>query len=179
MDKRARNFLIGALIVILAQGSFLMVWILGSKSKTAYVRTEEVYNDFELKKELEKKLESTRQTRQLLLDSLQYRMQLLTQRFQLQGGKPDEAALAQYNLYREDFFQKQKQFEEDNQALASQYTEQIWKQLNQYVKDYGSAQGYKYIFGAQGDGALMYADDADNITAEMKMYVNNRYKGKE
>ena len=33
------------------------------------------------------------------------------------------------------------------------------------------------IFGANGDGNLMLADDAVNITEEVKGYVNERFKG--
>jgi Skp family chaperone for outer membrane proteins len=49
--------------------------------------------------------------------------------------------------------------------------------MNQYVKDFGSKYGYTYIFGADGSGFLMYSLEANNITKEVKEYINSRYKG--
>lgn len=37
--------------------------------------------------------------------------------------------------------------------------------------------GYRYIFGAEGSGVLMYADERNNITKEVIEYINARYKG--
>jgi outer membrane protein len=67
--------------------------------------------------------------------------------------------------------------EEDNQVQTKKYDEEIITQLNQYVQDYGKEMGYAYIYGNNGEGSLMYADDARVITREMIEYVNNRYKG--
>ena len=64
------------------------------------------------------------------------------------------------------------------EVMAKQYTDQIWEQLNQYIKDFGTQHKYKFIFGSRGDGNLMYAEEQDNITSEVLTYVNERYQGK-
>jgi len=35
---------------------------------------------------------------------------------------------------------------------------------------------YTYIFGATGDGGLMYAKEGLDITAEITKFVNTKYK---
>lgn len=72
---------------------------------------------------------------------------------------------------------KQQQFTEDNALLTQQYQEQISNQLNQYLKDFTAANEYDYIFGATGDGSLMGAKDAYNVTDLVLNYANQRYKG--
>jgi outer membrane protein len=73
---------------------------------------------------------------------------------------------------------KKQQFDDDNQDMSKQYTEEIMKQLNEYVRDYGKANGYTYILGAQGSGSIMSADDKNDITTTVLEYVNEKYKGK-
>lgn len=73
---------------------------------------------------------------------------------------------------------KENQFNQENQGLFDQYNEQIWKQLNQYIEDYGRDNGYDYLLGASGQGAIMYANEAQDLTKEIIFYVNNKYSGK-
>ncbi len=149
--------------------------------KTAYVELNMIYNDFQMKKELEAKLTNVQQTRKTILDSLELRLKVLSA--QLRGmAQQDKKVMAEqagrFEALREEYFTKQKMFSEDNDRTTGQYSEQIWKQINQYVKDYGKENGYAYIFGADGSGALMYGTEKENITDKLKAYVNERYQGK-
>ena len=85
--------------------------------------------------------------------------------------------LSRFTSIRESYFARQEEFEEANSVLAEEYTAQVWTQLNEYIKAYGEEEGYRYIFGATGDGSLMYAEDAVNITEEVSSYVNEHYNG--
>ena len=145
--------------------------------KIAYINTAEVYNDFALKKELESKLDDTQAKRKSILDSLKVSLQGLSMRME-KKEKPSTEEIEEFNYVRQQYIKAEQEFSEDNQALADQYSEQIWKQLNQYIADYGKEHGYKYILGANGEGVVMYADESDNITAKMMEYVNIRYGGK-
>lgn len=62
--------------------------------------------------------------------------------------------------------------------LSAQYTAESWKLINQYVSDFGKKEGIVFIYGATGDGTLMYADQAYDITEEVIQYINERYEGK-
>ncbi len=54
----------------------------------------------------------------------------------------------------------------------------IWNRLNPYIISYGKKKNYKYIFGANGTGNILYADEQENITADLIIYVNKSYNGK-
>src|SRR5574337_1394360 len=163
MEKKFRLFVIITLSALLLEGGGTFLWM-KFRRKTAYVNTEEVYNGFAMKKKLESELKQVQTIRQNELDSMRLQLDMISR--QLQTRKTDTTLSQNLEIVRTEYFRKQEQFREDNQALADKYTSQIWSQLNQYMQDYGHTQGYEYIFGANGDGALMYADDAVNITSE-------------
>ncbi|MBL0048937.1 MAG: OmpH family outer membrane protein [Bacteroidetes bacterium] len=144
--------------------------------KVGFIVIQEVYNGFEFKKEMEKKFISTKNLRQKLLDSLAFDLKLLGKKIEAQNQKNSDL-ISEYNLKREDFFQKKKVFEEDNQNLTSQYDEQILSQLNQYVKDFGKEKNYTYILGNDGNGSLMFGSENKNISKEVLEYINSKYKG--
>lgn len=151
-------------------------WSLLNKPRTGYVLVQELYNNFELKKELEKKFKSTSISRQQVLDSLQLNLQVLARRVEETQGKNDTLVML-FQRKRGEFAQMQQTLSEDNDALGQQYDNEILSQLNQYVKDFGEESGYTYIFGNDGNGSLMYAKDAENITDKVTKYINERYQG--
>jgi outer membrane protein len=149
----------------------------GGSRQVAYVRMDELYNDFALKQQLESKLKETEKARQFIVDSLKLQLRQMTTTMQALG-KIDTAMLRNYNLKQTYLQAQQAQFDQDNQVLAQQYTDQIWGQINQYTRDFGKEKGYNFIFGASGDGALMYASEGQDITLAVKNYINQRFNGK-
>jgi outer membrane protein len=151
-------------------------------SKVAYIDTEEVYNDFKLKKDLEQKLQRTQLLRQSFLDSLKVRIQILSR--QLNDPDPSikqkvkEDAKTKLEFLQQDYLYKEKTFTEDNEALTEKYTNEIWKQLNQYIKDFGTENKYEFVLGTSGQGNVMYANAEKNITKQIKEYVNSKFEGK-
>lgn len=176
MEKKYKIFIGCVVSLILLQVTITMIWV-GSKSKTAFINTETIYEKFALKQKLEDELKATQSARNILLDSLRFELDLLALEVQKPEKQADSALIRNFNALRDYYFQQQQQLQEDNDALAQQYTEQIWTQLNQYIKEYGSENDYEYIFGANGDGALMFANDAVNITDDVNNFVNERYQG--
>jgi outer membrane protein len=144
--------------------------------KLAYIELSKVFVEFQMKKELEVKLKVVREKRQSLMDSLKFELQILSKQIEEQKGK-DKDRIAVFSVKRDAYFEKQKHFEEDDANTAKMFDDQIFTQLNQYVKDYGNKNGYLIILGAEGSGALMYAKESINITEEIKKYVNERYRG--
>jgi outer membrane protein len=177
MEKKFRTFVVAAISVILLQGVITFLW-LSARPKTAYINTETVYNDFELKKKREADLKNTQNARQLLLDSLRFQLEALSVQLEQEEYKSDQALAVRFATMRDSYYARQREFEEANTALADQYTEEIWGQLNTYIKEYGEQEDLEYIFGASGDGSLMYANDAVNVTDAVNEFVNARYTGK-
>lgn len=158
-----------------------VAWNSMNKPRYAYVDLGVLYENFTLKKELESKYENIVSARKMMLDSMEIRLRNLSDRLSNHiaiASKQMEGTLAlEFEGLKQQYFSKKQNFEQDNERTKSDYSSQVWKQLNQYVKEYGKEKGYDYIFGADGSGALMYASEAENITEYMKGYLNQRYAG--
>lgn len=174
--NKFRPFIIPSAIIVSIAVSLLALFWQPGRQRVAYVQMESIYNGFELKTQLESKLKETEKARQFILDSLKLQLHQLDLTMQAMP-KVDTSLIRLYNLKQQFLNNQEEQFALDNQALAEQYTNQIWGQINQYTKDYGSERGYDYILGASGDGTLMYASDTEDITEELNAYINNRYSG--
>lgn len=146
-----------------------------SRPKLAYVNTYMIYNDFKLKKELEEKLKKTQLTRKVLLDSMRVKIQMVMLNVQSGHEKLTDEQIAKL---REAYFLKERQYQEDNDNQAQTYTDQVWKQLNEYIAQFGKEKGYDYIIGANGQGNLMYARENNDISKQLIEYVNAKYEGK-
>jgi len=161
-------------LLALVLSASLLVLFLQKRSKIAYVNIETVYNEFQMKKELEAKFENVQNMRKQILDSLKLQLSLLSK--QIQSPK-DEALMRRFEMGRQEYLAKEESFMQSNQETMSQYSSQIWKQLNQYIKTYGKEKGYAYVLGMEGKGSVLYGEDALNVTDELKAFVNNEYKG--
>lgn len=160
-------------IVIL---SFLINYFISSNytNKIAYVQLATVYDEFPMKKELESNLMKVQNARKIILDSLQIQLNSLSLSVK---SEKDIDAIRLFQVKKQEYLIKQQNFEEDNELMTQNYTSQIWKQINQYVKDYGTQNEYTFILGADGSGNLMYSDDKKDITKEVSLYINERYAG--
>jgi len=167
-------YVVAFLILIL----FVLVGYLfitsGKKTEIVYVELESVYNNFDMKKELETKLTNVQQMRKSILDSMKIKLNA----FSMSIKSPKEVkAIQDFQIRKQEYLAKKQNFDEDNQNTTQAYTAQIWKQINQYAKDYGKSHEYTVILGGDGEGTLMYADETKNITTEIIKYINERYKG--
>ncbi len=173
MQIKSTVFVLSALVILL---SGFVIYEKINQPKTGYIIIGEVFNEFQLKKDLEKKFKTTAQTRKLILDSLEFQLNVLSKKIQDEQGK-DRKNIDVFQIKRDDFLRKKKQFEEENIALTNEYDQQIIKQLNQYTKDYGKEHGYTYIFGTDGNGSLMYGSENKNINKEIVTFINKKYLG--
>lgn len=160
-------------LVLIASVAFCIAWTVSHSKKVAYVNTTLLYDGFKLKKELEEKYSKVQLARQNLLDSIKFRIQYIS----VKGAAITEQEKMQVNELQRSYLYKEKEFADDNDATARQYSDQIWKQINQYVDDYGKKYGYDLILGATGQGNIMFAKQDDDITKDVSEYINRRYSG--
>ncbi len=176
--QRNLVILFSALIIALTGA---VLYLYSSHPKIGYVNLNKVYNDFELKKELDKKLTEVQQFRKNNLDSMELNLKVMSNQIQQLQGKIDkkifEEQVVEFQTKRQDFLDRQQKFMEDNDAMTSQYMDQIWKQINQFVGDYGKEKGYQSITSGDGTGSVMFASPEIDITTEVAQYINTRYKG--
>lgn len=165
-----------AIALTLVCGIGFGFYVLNGKTKTiAYVNIESVYNEFPLKKELEKKLDRIQVINQAQLDSIKLNIQLI--RVQVEQDKNPET-IAKAEALQRMYFRKEQEINERNAVAAKQFTDQIWQQIGQYVKDYGETHPYDVILSDDENRRnVLYANASTDITAEVKTYINNRYNG--
>lgn len=164
-------------LILLLAGS--VAWIVIKEYRQpryGYVVITDLYNGFDMKKEMEKKYMSAKSSREKILDSLELELKLISSRIRNENEKNRET-IAAFDTKRDEYLERKKTYEEDNNALSKKYDGEILTQLNQYVKNYGEENGYTYIFGSDGNGSLMFAADAQNITKDVCSYINLQYKG--
>lgn len=131
-------------------------------AKSGFIVNQIVFEQFNGKKEMERKLEILLENDRKWIDSLEniYR-----------GVKMDENTSSMYNEKLSEINVKEKEF-------SARYTNTIWTQINQYIGDYGKDNEYDFIYGATGNGSLMYGNEAKNLTNEVVIYMNKKYEGK-
>ncbi len=159
------------LLVLLV--AFAVFWSSFNSKKIAYVNTISVYDGFKMKKELEDKYKKVQLTRQNLLDSIRFKIEYIS----VKGKDLTDSDRSQINELQRSYLYKEKEFNSNNEATGQQYTEQIWKQINQYLEDYGKENNYDIIFGANGQGNIMFAKEGDDITKDVSEYINKKYSG--
>ena len=166
-----------AIVVSLVLSTLVGFYLFKTKP-AAWVELPKVFNDFEYKKELEKNYIKSEEARKKILDSLELELQVMYKGFELKRDKEiPETTKAEFQVKRENFLRKKEQFQQDDAQMKSEFNSQIYKQLSQYVKDYGKEKGYSIVLGAEGSGVILYGNEENNITEEVLQYINNKYKG--
>jgi outer membrane protein len=149
-------------------------------TKTAYIEIKKVFNGFQMKTELENKYKQTQKGRDKILDSLSFNLKILSKHLNEQKntkGGVNKDELYQFEYNREEYLKLKNQYQEDNAALSQKYDSQILAQLTQYVIEFGKKNNYDIILGADGNGSLMYSKEVYNISDEVIIFINNKYKG--
>lgn len=171
--ERKHHLIYGSALLLLAAA--LLIVVLRPGQKFGYIEVGKVVENFTMKKELEARMTSTQQQRKFILDSMEVRLRGVAAGIAPQTKETDPQVQA-FKRDRDQYLALKQRYDEDNKALEEQLNVQLFNQLNQYVRDYGKENGYSYIFGAEGSGSMMYAQESQDLTQTMTTYINARYK---
>ncbi len=159
----------------------LTIYQMNRDQKFVIVDLAQLYNGFEMKKQLEGQMTNVVDVRQKTLDSLELSLNILSRTIQSMDPEANKEAYDskanEFEVRRQQYMSQQSAITQDNEAMQNQYNEQIWKQLNQYVEDYGKANGIECIIGGDGSGNVMYTETGLDLTDEVVVYCNERYQG--
>jgi len=147
-------------------------------SDIVFVQNMKLYSEFDLALELDAELQEFSKSRTRELDSLTLSLENMTSELEQMEEIPVEAYQA-YNDLRNAVMFREKNFEEELIVKSQEYDQQIWERLNGYVKNYAEEKEYSIVLGASGNGNLMYAKDALDITEDLITYCNKQYSGTE
>lgn len=140
--------------------------------KIAYVDAQQLFEAFDGKKELEARLESASSQRQQVLDSMGLQLRALQT-----VANPTDDDKRRFTVLQTNYQRLNQEYQGRYQTESEDYTAAIWKQISQYTREYGEANGYDYIYGIAGTGSLMYGKPNDNITPLVIEYINAKYAG--
>lgn len=141
--------------------SLAFLYFFNRPGKTGFFYNQEVFAEFEGTVSLQKKLQDIKRADSKYLDSV---------RNLVLAGRSD---LSNFLQLRANDFARQEE------ELNDQYTKEIWEFLNTSIKEYGALNDYEYIFGATGNGSLMYAAESNDLSKEILMFANSKYRGQE
>lgn len=164
--------IVSLLSLFYQQNSSKQVYVDVNKLLDGYKRTKVVRSEFKKKADvLKSNVDSLvgdwqKELKLYEKERTKYTKKELQLKQELLGNKQQ-----QINNYQQ-AIQKQIQ-EEDKKA-----TQTVINDINDYVKEYGKKKGYKIIFGAGGNGNIMYADKSADLTEEVLNGLNAEYEGK-
>lgn len=137
-----------------------------SKGNIVYMDSFKVFEEFQMKKDYDVKLESDLKNEIAQLDSLSK---------SIENKSKSLDTLGLYKLRTEYYFIEQN-YNNKFQELSQQYTREVNSRLNEYVKDYSKKHSYDFVLGNSGQGTIMYADSSKNITESLIKYINEVYE---
>ncbi|MBQ4822483.1 OmpH family outer membrane protein [Aquimarina sp. MMG016] len=138
-----------------------------SNSNIVYVDNVELFNGFNMSKDLGKinKDKITKQKKKL--DSLYTIYSILKEQ-----KNEEKSTELETQLRSED-----QELRKMNEYFSKDLSQKVWNRLNQYIKEYGEANEYKIVLGTQGNGNVMFAEEGINITEDILIYANHKYEG--
>lgn len=170
MNRFQRYTFIITLFFFLFIGGLLLYNVLTTK-KLAYVDTITLFENCKMKKELYFLLEQKKKEYDLRLDSVY--SAITGQKMEDRKDTiftPHENADATY-------FMERKKVEEEMLENINRSNEQIWTFINQNVSEYSKLNKIDYLFGANGQGNIMYANEEENITKAILKFIDDKYEG--
>lgn len=141
-----------------------------TRDKIAFIDYNEVYNNCELKKDLEKELQRVTNMRKSSLDSLQLQLNFLSN--QVKSNTGGQAKLTEFEDMKNMYMNLEQQYKEENVRLKESYFGQIRNDISEKIKQFADANGYDFVFSLMGDGALQYGSEGKDITKDFQAFLN-------
>ena len=133
--------------------------------KIGFIENVKVFEEFEMKKDYDAKIQANLKSEIKILDSLQ----ILSNKMEIQGN------LELFKSVTQEYYQKQEQYNQLFQNLSSKYTQEVNSRLNEYIKDFSNEKDFDIILGSGGEGNVMFTKEKYNITDELIKYINKKY----
>jgi len=177
MNKLALPISIIALIVSVASFFYLQ-----SSSELVYVDVNKLLDGYKRTKIVKAEFDEKAKTMKANVDSLvsDWQKELKTYEKERSSFSKKELELKQQLLSN-----KQQQINNYQQAVQKQLQEEdkkvtqtVINDINDFVKEYGKKNGYKVIFGATGNGTIMYGETAADLTDKVLDQLNAEFEGK-
>jgi outer membrane protein len=166
------------LLSLLVVGVFALTAVTFIKNKPAnvvYVNMDELFNGFQMKKELENDFISRSNQIQKRIETLQIKITNFKEEV---NQKISANYVDSLNRANTQLSELNRQFQEEYMPLKEQYDAQIQNQLLNYMKEFGRANDYDLVITNLNGSTVIFGSDDVNVTAEALEFVNQKYAGK-
>lgn len=179
IEKKSMTAKIPRWLLVLVLLNFMAITVLTilvftNQKKTAFVDLGKLYEGFEMSKQMQTEFQSINFKYKNTLDSLALEIQSLEGALNIEYNKTLDEKIQQKKM---NYYQVEENMQVKLEEIKTKGDEQIWQQINSYTQEYGKENGYDYIYGGNGSGSLMYANDAKDISSDVLKYINQKYLG--
>jgi len=148
--------------------------------KIGFVDNSKLINEYQEKIDIQDKLQAKIKTYEAKRDSIRQAFQLEINEAELKSRKMSQAdlqKLSQELQQKDQIIAQRDQFEQQQIAQESQaQNDSLIKKVRNFVKDYGTKNGYDFILGSNEAGSVMYGNEASDLTQEILDALNASYK---
>ena len=148
--------------------SLLLVYLFNNYSdketgNMPYVSMSILYEESDISKKFKQDLNQVEQASNAKLIELQK---------ELKQAKQSGIATVDLDKLQQQLLNMQEKLSAEYQEKSEAFDKIIWDKLNNKIIEYGKKNQLDYIFGAKGDGSIMYASDSKDITNELIEFIN-------
>ncbi|PKP04002.1 MAG: hypothetical protein CVU11_06485 [Bacteroidetes bacterium HGW-Bacteroidetes-6] len=178
MKKLHFYILISTTVLSLLTAVFVLVTYQSPK-RVAYVNISRVIKEFELSKTYQAEIDANINKQKMFLDSMTVEFSAVVA--ELNNSNSGSTSFKMLEAKRDSLYSRiqylDNAFAKNNQEMINKYNQEVFTQINQYVEEFGKQRDYSLIFGAKGDGTIMYGSESVDITSEIIVYINQAYRG--
>lgn len=147
--------------------------------KIGYVDNSKLINDYQEKKNIEAKLNVKIAAFQKRTDSLRKVFQLDVNEAELKArsmSQENVQKLSQELQQQEQILSQRVQLEQQQIAQESKaLNDSLIKKVKDFVKDYGTENGYSYILGSNEGGSVLFGKEENDLTQTILELLNKSY----
>lgn len=164
----SRQLIIGIsiLLLLIASNIIFSIYTNSKVNNIVVIDVLKVVNEFEMKKNLESKVEVKLNELNSRLDSFKASIEKMDK--DIESEKADEIIFR----YRQMQEETQNAYEISNKNI----NEQVWKRLNPLIDQFGKEKKYRLIIGANGMGTVLYNEPVMDKSEELIQYINKKYE---
>ena len=148
--------------------------------KFGFVDNSKLINEYQEKIDIQDKLQAKIKTYEAKRDSVRQAFQLEINEAELKSRKMSQAdlqKLSQELQQKDQVIAQRDQFEQQQIAQESQaQNDSLIKKVRNFVKDYGTKNGYDFILGSNEAGSVMYGNETSDLTQVILEALNAAYK---
>lgn len=169
-----RTHILTALGILISFGIALYALVSNHAPRIAVIDNQRLFDGFDMKAEYEARLREIENRQREVLDSIELEVRKL--RMSPTGQVMQETALAEERLIAE-YRERSALFRENLGRATEQFDQNIWKQIEAIMKDFGKEYGYDYVLGKSTyDDIYAFPASAD-ATEQAIEFLNQHYQG--